>query len=399
MSKNIVFCADGTWNGPPDQNDKNAVDRSDNGQEGADPTNVYKLFQNLAGAITPETQNLPREQEKALREGGNLTQVAKYLHGVGDSGFKLEQLFGGAFGVGMIARIVRGYTFISRWYEDGDEITIVGFSRGAYTARALAGMIASVGLLNPKTYDVNDKELAYGLGISAWKRYREVALQKANWFSRVANFLVDTVQGTTAKPLPADGLIANVPIKAVGVWDTVGSLGVPLYGAQGSHVDVFRFADSALSNKVEHGFHAMAINEEREDFPVSKWDARENVEQIWMLGAHADVGGGYPAAESVLSNIGLTWMMTKLSDVGVRFVDQLPYPFDPQDLTACVSFKLHTPWLDVPFNVRGRIQRQVAQTDLFHPTVVKRLQTGAGYVLPGLQLAAADISKLQTDTA
>lgn len=190
-----------------------------------------------------------------------------------------------------------------------------------------------------------------------------------------------------------------MPIKAVGVWDTVGSLGIPLYGAQGSHVDVFRFADSALSNKVEHGFHAMAINEEREDFPVSKWDPRENVEQIWMLGAHADVGGGYPTNESVLSNIGLSWMMSKLSGVDVRFVDSLPYPFDPQDLTACVSCKMHTPWLDVPFNVRGRIERQIAQTDLFHPTVVKRLQTGSGYALPGLHLTAADMGKLQTDTA
>src|SRR5882724_5105785 len=82
-------------------------------------------------------------------------------------------------------------------------------------------------------------------------------------------------------------------------------MGIPLY-ARNDRVDVFRFADDRLSDKVEYGFHAMAINEMRRDFPVTKWQEREQIEQVWMIGAHADVGGGYLGEESCLSNLGLS---------------------------------------------------------------------------------------------
>ena len=133
MSKLIIYCADGTWNGPgQDEND----DRE------PDPTNVYKLFVGLAGQPATETRDAD-EQEKELRQNGRSVQVAKYVHGVGDSRNPIKKLMGGAFGAGTISRIVRGYTFISRNYESGDHIVVAGFSRGAYTARALAGLIGS----------------------------------------------------------------------------------------------------------------------------------------------------------------------------------------------------------------------------------------------------------------
>ena len=89
---------------------------------------------------------------------------------MGDSSNPVIKVLGGVFGVGIIARIVRGYTFLSRWYEPGDAIYIVGFSRGAYTARALAGVIAKVGLLNRATYDPEDKAEAYRLAVAAWAK-------------------------------------------------------------------------------------------------------------------------------------------------------------------------------------------------------------------------------------
>src|SRR5215831_7818069 len=116
MAKTIVFCADGTWNGPDEQTGKSAIDNGDDSGEltGQKLTNVVKLYSRLSGTPTPETKALHDEQEKVLVEGGETMQVAKYLHGVGDTGNVAMKVLGGMFGVGVIARIVRGYTFISR---------------------------------------------------------------------------------------------------------------------------------------------------------------------------------------------------------------------------------------------------------------------------------------------
>ena len=93
---------------------------------------------------------------------------------------------GGSVGAGLIARIVRGYTFISRNYVQGDAVYIIGFSRGAYTARALAGMIAAKGLLDATKIDLTDKESAYRLGAAVWVAYRKVALRSSTgWFARL----------------------------------------------------------------------------------------------------------------------------------------------------------------------------------------------------------------------
>ena len=155
MAKNIVFCADGTWNNP---------NQDENSDQSADPTNVFKLFMSLDGALSFDTlaKTDENEQEKILSTEGVTQQVCKYLHGVGDSRNPIIKLMGGAFGAGVISRIVRGYTFISRNYTPGANIIIAGFSRGAYTARALTGLIASQGLLG--AHITQDKELAYRRG-------------------------------------------------------------------------------------------------------------------------------------------------------------------------------------------------------------------------------------------
>ena len=165
MTKNILFCADGTWNDP---------DQDENADQTADPTNVYKLFLCLAGALSVDSLRNADEQEREVTGDGATRQVAKYIHGVGDSRNPIVKLMGGAFGAGVISRVVRGYTFISRNYEEGADIHIVGFSRGAYTARALAGLIASQGLLAPRL--TRDRELSYRCGAQAWYRYRHAAL-------------------------------------------------------------------------------------------------------------------------------------------------------------------------------------------------------------------------------
>ena len=281
---------------------------------------------------TPDTLTLRDEQEKVLTNpDGSKAQVAKYLHGVGDSDNVLIRVLAGVARAGVIDRIVRGYTFISRNYAPGDEIHIVGFSRGAYTARALGGMIAKVGLLNPKTYDPANKLDAYRLGIAAWSKSKGVMLTEANKLSGIKSHLLNYVQSFLASQLRPDSLIPDVKIKSIGVWDTVRSLGIPAYAGTSATI-LFRFINTALSNQVDNGFHAMSIDELRIDFPVTRWDERKGVRQVWFAGAHSDVGGGYPPAECGLSDIGLDWMMRRLAEVGVSFASPLAYDPNAQQL-------------------------------------------------------------------
>jgi len=138
MPKRIVFCADGTWNGPESQTGVAPMDSADDHGElqGSKVTNVVKLFANLAGRVTPQTMTMRDEQEKLLPDAaGGTVQIAKYMHGVGDSDSFLKKAMGGMFGMGVIARIVRGYTYISRYYDPGDEITSPA-SAAALTRRA-----------------------------------------------------------------------------------------------------------------------------------------------------------------------------------------------------------------------------------------------------------------------
>ena len=394
MGKNMVFCADGTWNGPPETTGASVTEGDDSRGETSKVTNVAKLFGNLAGAVTADTQTQRNERETIFADpGGDSLQIAKYIHGVGDSADLLIKLLGGTFGTGVVARVVRGYTFVSRNYLPGDSIYLAGFSRGAYTARALAGMITGVGLLNPETYDTSDKELAYALGLSAWIRYRRQALKEANMATRLANDLVSLAQRLKSKPLPADGLVADIPIKAVAVWDTVGSMGIPLYAGT-NRLDIFRFADQSLSPQVEFGFHAMAIDELRRDFPVTKWEERENVEQVWMIGAHSDVGGGYASEESGLSNIGLGWIMQKLTSVGVRFAKPLPIALSPLSPAQTI----HAPWSAPPFLGMPGAIRPLSKTDVFHQSVLQRLNDVPGWKLPSIgDLSAQESAALRID--
>jgi uncharacterized protein (DUF2235 family) len=396
MAKTIIFCADGTWNGPEDETGKSVADSDDDAGElsGDTVTNVVKFYSNLAGRATPETVMLHDEQEKVLLDAaGNVVQVAKYMHGVGDSSNTVNKVLGGVFGVGVIARIVRGYTFISRNYKAGDAIHIVGFSRGAYTARALAGMISRVGLLDPSRYDVNDKEEAYRRGVAAWNRSKGITVSGHSTATSLANRFLDFVESFVARGKLADAdLIANVPLKSVAVWDTVGSMGVPLY-LKDQRYDVFQFTDTKLSDKVENGFHAMAIDELRLDFPVTKWERRTGVEQVWFVGAHADVGGGYSEAESRLSDVALQWLMQKVSTAGVR----LATPLTRIPNTQSGGQSIHMPWAKPPFSLLPKASRTPAIEDTFHASVIERWKNDANYRPKALDLVtAANIDRLTT---
>jgi len=371
MAKGIVFCADGTWNNPnEDQNQDRA----------ADPTNVYKLFTALDGTLTPQSLLLADEQEKELVEGGTTTQVAKYLHGVGDSRNPIIKLMGGAFGSGLISRIVRGYTFISRNYQPGDAIIIMGFSRGAYTARALAGLIASQGLLD--TPVTSDKSDAYRRGAQAWYRYRKASVKNPFSLAHLGEIAADLPAFLSRDSLKDSDFIPAEAITAVGVFDTVGAMGLPDYAAGGDRVDAFKFADTKLSAKVQHGFHAVALDERRSDFAPTLWEPAERIAQVLFPGAHGDVGGGYPAtnSESGLSDLALIWMLGQLASVGVRFAPDAAAALRPDPAGVA-----HQPWAHAPWTLPGVIlgPRGFPGTLAVDASVTARMAAGPVVAEPG----------------
>jgi uncharacterized protein (DUF2235 family) len=275
MSKRVAFCADGTWDSASNR------------------TNVYKLFKSLTTSAD---------------------QVPIYDDGVGANGDPISRLLGGAFGTGLWDKIKQGYTKISHVYEQGDEVFIFGFSRGAFTARSLAGMIAACGLPT--------KNFTDDLVETAFDAYRD----KTNRQEKLKKL--------------ANCDMFNGDIKMVGVWDTVGSLGIP--SAIGAIDPLFYgFLDTSLNPKIKHGYHALAIDERRAQFPPTLWTgqpaAGQVLEQVWFTGAHSDVGGGEPddsPGKTALSDITLGWMMGKASALGLQFdaIVQKQYmcPFDPE---------------------------------------------------------------------
>ncbi len=285
MSKIIAFCADGTW----DSANKH--------------TNVYKLYKSLIVSSS---------------------QMPFYDDGVGADGNPIIQLLGGGFGLGLWQKIKEGYTKIAHVYEAGDSIFIFGFSRGAFTARSLTGMIAVCGLPT--------KNFTEDLVNNAFDAYRN----KANRTQLLAKL--------------SDSEMYDAKITMVGVWDTVGSLGIPS-ALGGVDPILYGFLDTGLHPDVLNAYHALAIDEMRCEFPPTLWSstpaAGQILEQVWFCGVHSDVGGGEPDTVdggSALSDITLTWVIDKASALGLQIDPGIAKQYAlPLDSRYALN-TLHTSW-------------------------------------------------------
>ena len=264
MPKRLIVCCDGTWN-KPDQ---------------PSPTNVTKLALYMAS-----------------QDPAGIEQRVFYDKGVGTGRF--DHLLGGAFGVGLSKNVQDGYRFLVANYEPGDELFFFGFSRGAYTARSIVGFIRNSGLLKREYAD----KLA-----PAYDLYRRRD---------------DASHPDAAEAELFRKSFAYEPrVKFIGVWDTVGALGIPLSGPLGFFNKKCQFHDVRLSRAVDHAYHALAIDEKRKPFRPALWEQHpaakaQVLEQVWFAGVHSNVGGGYP--DSGLSNVALLWMVGKAQDCGLAF--------------------------------------------------------------------------------
>lgn len=256
----------------------------------------------------------------ATRSADGARQLVYYSKGVGTS-FG-EKVRGGMLGYGLDRAITDAYEWLVEAYEPGDEIFIFGFSRGAYTARSLAGFIAKCGLLRPGA----------ALGVAQlFERYRKddtvpTIRQLAEMPAAAAATLTLEERWMLVEAMP-------VPIRMIGVWDTVGALGIPFGNITGLSRSGFKFLHTGLRVPLENAYHAVAVDEHRQAFAPTLWTKKirngvpanaiaaprpiESVEQRWFVGAHANVGGG--CRSDLLAQRPLQWLMQKAERLGLAF--------------------------------------------------------------------------------
>ena len=262
----IVVCADGTWNRPEEDIEKDQ------------PTNVLKL----ARAVKP---NPPGRSQHVFYDWG----LGSYH----------DHVVAGATGRGIHKNIVDGYRYIVQNYTPNDRIYLFGFSRGAYTVRALCGLIYNCGIV---------KRPHARLIEQAWRIYK----RKSSPYHP---------DGAKAVAFRTAHSYRSRRVEFVGVWDTVGALGIP-FSVLGFLNGEDEFYDTKMGPNVRVARHALAIDERREDFAPTLWRRRDGVDlkQVWFSGVHADIGGGYGPSKktgTTVSDVALRWMLDQAVDAGL----------------------------------------------------------------------------------
>ena len=293
--KRIALFLDGTWNNVSDN------------------TNVWRL-KSLC-AKTPE-------------------QVVYYSAGVGTQ--RGERFTGGMFGIGINDEVTDAYEWLVEHYEPEAQIFIFGFSRGAFTARSLAGFISRCGLLKPGS-PISLKQV--------FERYR-----KQNVPNSIATLQKLADDGLSFEDRRLKEYSRPIEIWFQGIWDTVGSLGVSLPFMPHISKEDFAFLETDLHINHRYAYHALAIDEHRKAFAPTLWTKKttkqdddvpprtlDQVEQRWFVGAHANVGGGYE--DDLLAQIPLGWLMQKAISKGLVFTDNVVIDGDETVCSIRDSYK------------------------------------------------------------
>lgn len=310
--KKIIICSDGTWN-DPEQLDRGSLV----------PTNVVKLARALALAERPD-------------------QKIFYDPGIG-TGNLVDRLTGGLTGNGLIKNIFDCYGFIAQHYQPGDKIYLFGFSRGAYTVRSLSGLIGRFGIDKA----LSQRQLAQATTSSATGQVAETRTDQVPHELQAIRKQYEQYKAepTTQKKQEVVRAFRNQTdcyepeIEMIGVWDTVGSLGIPLPLPRFRYLTglndwierwvlgKYRFLDVQLNPRVRAAYHALAIDENRKAFSPTLWQqsptapAEQILQQVWFAGIHSNVGGGY--ADTGLSDNALLWMVNRAQRHGLVFSE--PY--------------------------------------------------------------------------
>ncbi|NBV44143.1 MAG: DUF2235 domain-containing protein [Planctomycetia bacterium] len=338
--KRLVVCCDGTW-----QSVENTC-----------PTNVLKLAQAI------ETKDLDDNPQIVFYDSG-----VGAVNGIG-------RYIGGAFGTGIDEKIQAAYRFLASNYDSGDKIYLFGFSRGAYTVRSLAGLIYKCGLVERRYLHKTPE--AYAL----YRLRREGGQEVKPGSSRPTAFRREYGD--------------RKPIAALGCWDTVGSRGIP------NTVPVlsrwvnrrYEFYDTTLNPSIERAFHAVAIDEIRAPYDVTRMDrhhqaSEHQVTQVWFPGEHSCVGGGVRETRG-LSDTTLDWMISMIAPLGLKI--------DREKIQDGLTGNMATPFDNRPksfYRMLGTTTRVInVAHDRLSKAARERRQKCPGYDPPnlaGIDLAQA----------
>ena len=369
---NIVLASDGTGN---------AAGKGNN-------TNVWRIC-----------QALDRHESKSANSGRR-EQIYFYDDGVGTESFKPLRLLTGALGIGLSRNIKQLYMSLVRAYEPGDRLYLFGFSRGAFTIRSLAGLISRCGIVDRRHAACSSEEALREQVDRAFDLYRQSHYGNdaslASAFKQEFGVTVPDASSVEAK---------DIPIQFIGVWDTVGAVGVPFDGLRWLVDRVFplKFHDQGLSDRVMRACHALAIDDERKTFHPTLWDEGDhpNVHQVWFTGMHSNVGGGYP--RQGLAHISLYWMMEQAQIEGLRFYPEavrearnrsnaLAKLYDSRSgLSAYYRYK--------PRDIRKLCQDHCKGKLRLHESVVDRvLSFSTGYLPANLPLDGSTTVDIEPDS-
>ncbi|MBW8014842.1 MAG: DUF2235 domain-containing protein [Planctomycetes bacterium] len=317
MSKRIIICCDGTWNTPQER----------------DVTNVVKIVRALKA-----------------KDDNDVEQVVFYDWGVG-TGNVTDKVKGGTLGKGIDKNIQDAYRFLVHNYARGDKLFFLGFSRGAYTVRSLTGLIRNCWLLKKTKADKIPE--AYSIYRSSQGPDHEKA--KA--------FRTENAQ--------------KVKVEFMGVWDTVGALGIPFEIFDRLNKKKYAFHDTSISRIVKYAYQGLAIDEKRKPFAPCIWNTGGNSrdsEQAWFVGVHSDVGGGY--RECGLSDIALKWIVSKASESGLAFHKQYL-----ASITKDSKTKRHNSFTP-KYYLTGKKLRTIGATNTdesLHPSVMRYFKLNKKY--------------------
>lgn len=286
-------------------------------------TNVLKLYR----SIVPRAHD-GRAQQKWYDSGTEMPWFRRFHTGT--------------FGYGLDQTILQGYAYLVATYEPGDDLFIYGFSRGAYTARALVGWLAFSGLLsatlfNPDSVSRVRNAIAPTLtGVQLQDLAQcltDMILDPSNQSIddayRLYRNLHNDAHTSAVAALSRRGT-QHVPITVLGLWDTVGPLGIPTNALNWLNEHRYNFHDTELSPLVKQAYHALAIDEHRADHNATLWTSParsgQNIEQRWFPGAHGDVGGTYP--NRGLADLPLAWMQRQSMKDGLA-IETSAVPLHP----------------------------------------------------------------------
>lgn len=292
-NKRIVVCCDGTW--------------MDSDGDYQTPSNVTRIARAIPPTGVDQTTTPPTA----------IPQIVFYQNGIGTGDNSLYNKFvGGATGEGLAEHIREAYSFVCLNYQPGDEIFLIGFSRGAFTARSISSLINAVGLLT-------SEGLQYFVQVFEDWEFQQKKDFETKWPNLPfvghkppvtdAHYQQQLIDRKLTRP--------NIKIKCVAVWDTVGGLGIPLIGLipQPPSTD-FAFVDTRVESNIEYAFQALALDEHRRSYSPTIWDwphVEPNdlkvLKQTWFPGVHSDIGGSYD--DTALANLTLAWMVSQLDPI------------------------------------------------------------------------------------